>query len=321
MSLLYPEPRRPRIVITPEMESAFHRVTLCHRGPGQMVAVVGPAGAGKTTAMRLLSRQMEEDCAASVPNAWRTSYYVSADLTNAHRVTLERHVLAQMLSDGLGLSVEKDLRRSRPEDLRQKILLALRQRNVQMVFIDEAGLIPSLGLNALANLVNAAEVSFGWPLTIVLVGMNNLPLTIRELPQVERRVADTIFFQPYGPEDALVALAQIEQYFASLELATEEGRAVMEFLTSPEVSSGGMLGIMIHLVLRTTDHCQRDGRPFCLRELRMVHHLSARDRNRAIEQAKNGWRSRLPEQGKGKNGGRTKPADDGEAKRASGGAQ
>ena len=294
MSLLYPAPRQSRIVVTPEMESAFHRVAVCHSGPGQMVAVVGPSGAGKTTSLRLLSRQIDEDCAANVQNAWRTLYYVTADLTNAHRTTLERHVLAQMLSDGFGLSVEKDLRRSRPEDLRQKILLAARQRNVQMVFIDEAGLIPSLGLNALANLVNAAEVNFQWPLTIVLVGMNNLPLTIRELPQVERRVVDTIFFQPYGPEEALEALAQIEPFFESLDLGTEDGQAVMEFLTSPEVSSGGMLGIMIQLVQRTADLCQRDGRPFCLRELRMVHHLSARDRNRAVEQAKNGWRTQAP---------------------------
>jgi type II secretory pathway predicted ATPase ExeA len=294
MALLYPAPRQSRIVVTPEMESAFSRVALCHSGPGQMVAVVGPSGAGKTTSMRLLSRQIEEDCDAKVQNAWRTLYYVTADLINAHRTTLERHVLAQMLSDGLGLSVDKDLRRSRPEDLRHKILLALRQRNVQMVFIDEAGLIPALGLNALANLVNTAEVSFQWPLTIVLVGMNNLPITIRELPQVERRVIDTIFFQPYGAEEALEALAQIEPFFESLNHATEDGRIMMEFLTSPEVSSGGMLGIMIQLVQRTSDICQRDGRPFSLRELRMVHHLSARDRNRAVEQAQNGWRTQAP---------------------------
>lgn len=291
MSLLYPAPRHSRVVVTPEMESAFHRVAVCHSGPGQMVAVVGPSGAGKTTSMRLLSRQIDEDCAANVPNAWRTLYYVTADLTNAHRTTIERHVLAQLLSDGFGLSVEKDLRRSRPEDLRQKILLAARQRNVQMVFIDEAGLIPSPGLNALANLVNAAEVKFQWPLTIVLVGMNNLPITIRELPQVDRRVVDTIFFQPYGPEEALEALAQIEPFFETVDLGTDDGLAVMQFLTSPEVSSGGMLGVMIQLVQRTADLCQRDGRPFSLRELRMVHQLSARDRNRAMEQAKNGWRT------------------------------
>lgn len=294
MSLLYPAPRQTRIVVTPEIESAFQRVSVCHSGPGQMVAIVGPSGAGKTTSMRLLSRQIDEDCAANVPDAWRALYYVTADLSNAHRTTLERHVLAQMLSDGFGLSVEKDLRRSRPEDLRQKILLAARQRNVQMVFIDEAGLIPSLGLNALANLVNAAEVNFEWKLTIVLVGMNNLPLTIRELPQVERRVVDTILFQPYGPEEALEALAQIEPFFESLDLGTEDGKAVIEFMTSPEVSSGGMLGIMIQLVQRTGDLCRRDGRPFCLRELRMVHQLSARDRNRAVEQAQNGWRTVAP---------------------------
>jgi type II secretory pathway predicted ATPase ExeA len=293
MSLLYHATRTSSVIVTSEMEIAFQRVNLVHRGGSQMVAVVGPAGTGKTTSMRLLAQRIDEDAVANVANAWRTIYYASDDLRLTHKVTLERHVFAQLLTDGLVLSVDKDLRRNRPEDLRQKILIALRQRNIQMIFIDEAGQIPALGLNALANLVNAAELA-DWPLTIVLIGMDELPLEIAKFGQVERRVEDTILYQPYGPVEALEALAQVEPFFAALDLASEEGQTVMEFMTSPEVSCGGALGRMIKLVRRTAEQCRRDGTVFCFRELRMTHQLSARDQQRAVESARNGWRTGSP---------------------------
>lgn len=284
-----------RVVITPEMEIAFQRIKRVHRqGPCQMAAVVGPSRAGKTTSMLLLADDLNTRCDANEPEACRAIYYVAADYKADRRATLERHVLAQVLSDGLDISVASDVRRLRPEDLRKKILLACRQRNIEIVFIDEAGQIPAEGLAALANLMNTAQVMFQRRLTIVLIGMDDLPLAIGEQPQVSKRVIDTIMFRPYGPAMAREILAQVEPFFDTLDLETEDGRRVMEFMTSKEVSDGGVLGMMIQLVRKTSEQCRDHGTEFSLRELRMAHLEAARDRNRAIDSAKNGW-APLPE--------------------------
>lgn len=279
-----------RVVVTDTIELAASRIMICHQTRGQFAVMAGRSGAGKTTAATYICSSLTEDCDKKEPHSFRAKHYVSSDMRAVRADVIERRLLAEFLGKALDISVPVDSRRQSPAMLSSQILVALQQRNIQMVFIDEAGLIPSLGLNVLANLLNEAGTRYGFPLTIVLVGMNDLPLTVGELPQVERRVLDTICFEPYNAAEALVVLREVDPYFIDLQSRPAEHDEVMEFLMSPEVSDGGMLGQMIQLVERASKYAKVQGRPLSITALRTAHLIKAKDAERAAMDARQGYR-------------------------------
>jgi Cdc6-like AAA superfamily ATPase len=279
-----------RIVVTDTIELAASRILIVHEMRGQFALMAGRSGAGKTTAATHICSALTEDCDNKAPNAFRARQYVSSDMRAVRADMIERRLLAEFLGKALDISVPVDSRRQSPAMLSSQILVALKQRNIQMVFIDEAGLVPSLGLNVLANLMNEACLKHHFPLTIVLVGMNDLPLTAYELPQVRRRIGDTICFEPYTAADALVVLREVDPYFSSLQTRPAEHDEVMEFLMSPEVSDGGMLGQMIQLVERASKFAKVQGHTPSITALRTAHLIKAKDAQRAATDARQGYR-------------------------------
>ena len=279
-----------RIVVTDTIELAASRIMICHQTRGQFAVMAGRSGAGKTTAATYICSALTADCDKKEPHSFRATHYVSSDMRTVRTDMIERKLLAEVLGKALDISVPVDSRRQSPAMLSSQLLVALQQRNIQMVFIDEAGLIPSLGLNVLANLLNEADTKYDFPLTIVLVGMNDLPLTVRELPQVQRRVADTVCFEPYNAADALVVLREVDSYFSELPSRPAEHDEVMEFLMSPEVSDGGMLGQMIQLVERASKYAKVQGQNLSITALRTAHLIKAKDAERAAIDARQGYR-------------------------------
>jgi DNA transposition AAA+ family ATPase len=92
----------------------------------------------------------------------------------------------------------------------------LRKIGCQMIFVDEAG---RLSLNALDALVLVSDTAriMKWPLTIVIIGMDDLPVKIKLNERIYSRVHQKVCFEPYKPHETWDLLAALDPYFAGLD--------------------------------------------------------------------------------------------------------
>lgn len=266
------------VVETGMMRYTSNIVANVHSTRGQFVVVTGTSGVGKTTTAQRIRDDINAAFAQDPDNvdAYGARYYSTTD----HRVSKrkdvsllgQRRLLAEFAQEVLQLAVPTDIRTLDIAKWMNCIILGLRQQAIQIVFIDEAGYLPPAALDCLAALVNkAASTEYQHPLTIVLLGMHDLPGNVRALPNLERRVADWVSFEPCGEEEVQQVLAPLNPFFAELDLSSEDGQSVMTFLRSAEVSGGGMLGLIVPLAERAVAHARHRKVPMSLLQLRVAH--------------------------------------------------
>ena len=292
---------RPRptktIIETGMMRYTSNAVALAHSARGQFVVVTGTSGVGKTTTAEQITAQInaayEDD--PDHPDAYRARYYIATD----HRVQqrkvgtalLQRRVLAEFASQVLHLAVPSDVRAINIEKWMDTIVLGLRQQAVQMVFVDEAGYLPPAALDCLATLANkAASKDFSHPVTFVLVGMHDLPANIQSLVNLPRRIANWVTFEPCDAAEVQQVLAPLDPFFAALDLGTQAGQEIMEFLRSPEVSGGGLIGLIVPLVERAVAHARVRNVPMDLLQLRVAHASKVLGRTQSEAAMQRGWK-------------------------------
>jgi hypothetical protein len=289
MLLKFPIPGESETVVTPIITQTLNRLLAVHKRRGQMAVITGKSGAGKSTAAEHIEDEVSAGFKAGVEDAFDAKYYVATDMLNSSGDLLQRRFLAEFATQVLNLVVPKDLRTIDVPSLMKAIALGLRLSNVQLVFIDEAGHIPPAGLDHLATLINTVTTAEKHPLTVALVGMHDLPTNVLSLPQVARRVAEFIYFEPYDELTALMVLRTVHDYFVTLDVATAEGRDVMEFLLSQEVSEGGLIGLIVPLVERAVVAAKHMNLPFGLRALRVAHSIKNVDATRGRADMKRRW--------------------------------
>ncbi len=288
--IVFPRLRAPDVVLTPKMLQAQDRILHAHKPRGQMVVLTGDAGAGKTTAALHIANSINQGHEDGVEDSFAAAYFVSSDLRQRMKVgLLQRRLLSEFAKMVLRLSMPRDLRSLDVPGLLTSIAAGLRLANTQVVFIDEAGHIPPEGLDHLVTLINTVATRERHPLTVVLVGMDDLPINVDVMPQVQRRVVDRVFFEPYDTKTALFVLRMAHPFFETVDPETVAGSEVMEFLLSGTVSHGGLIGYMLPLVERAESMAVEMKIPFGIRALRLVHAISEQDAKLGRDRTKRAW--------------------------------
>lgn len=290
----FPERTAPIVALTPKMLDAQDRLFAVHKPRGQFLVLTGPAGAGKTVAALHLADRINTAHAGGALNSFAAAYYVASDWRKpTNSLMLQRMVFLEFAQQVLRLTVPKDTRSVNLPVLKDSIAAGLRLRNIQTVFIDEAGHIPPSGLDHLLALINNVATGERHPLTIVLVGMDDLPLNTQVLPQVSRRVT-TVYFTPYDAATVLPILQVVHPFFKTVNLKTTEGAELMEFLLSPSVSRGGLIGYIVPLVEQAAAMAPAMSMPFGLRLLRVAHATAVNASTTAQAAAKRAWADTVP---------------------------
>jgi len=119
-----------------------------------------------------------------------------------------------------------------------------------------------------------------WPLTLVLIGMDDLPVKVNSKSQIKGRISEWCYFVEYGFEDTWNLLAELHPHFAGLDKNNEEHREQIEFLRT---TYGGFPGLLISFIVRMEYRLRDHKNLIDLRFLRAVHLLTARDMQRSIE--------------------------------------
>lgn len=281
----------PSLVIETEiMRYAAEHTRAAHAARGQFVEWTGRSRAGKTTTVHWLANQLNAAYEAGEPDAYRVGVFEAAPIGQCKATDQHKQAVKSIYENTLGRRMDDATYRGDVGQMVQMVVYELRAAGYQMVMVDEAGRWAPHALEGAAHVVNAAgNLSPPWPLTLVLVGMHELPLNLRVLPQVENRVQDTVYFRTYTREQAQTFLQALHPFFAALDFETAEGAKVLDYILGRGVTAG-LPGLIVTLVERADALCRIRGVPMSFLMLQAAHLLKAQDALDAVGDALNGFR-------------------------------
>lgn len=268
-------------IVTGAMRAARKRTFAVH-SESPLVVWSGRHRIGKSTTAQWLEETINEECAKK-PNdaaAFRALHYQVGEIPNvpiAAKLAIRGLISATVGPPDRGVYLQ-----SSPDDLARLAVAGLRRLNIRMVFIDEAGL---LSLRAIGGLVQVRDLAKKkeWPLTLVLIGMDDLPIKLQQRPQIFGRVHDWISFDPYTLDETAELLAKIHPVFADLDPEDEVLRWIHEQFE-------GVPGEMVPFVRRVAAHLA--GRVLSVSLLKAVDSIMIRDRKQMTSDSKKWSRAR-----------------------------
>ena len=223
----FPKPAKEAVVETGMMRSAIRRTLAVHH-LGGFCAWSGRAGMGKTTAGQHMVKLIGDAYDPNNPRAFRAVHYEASAFKDWSKREAKRGI--RSLYYGVGCKLDEGMYRAYlPEELAADLVHFLKKTNVQLIFTDEAG---CLSLEAIRGLVTVSDTArlMGWTLTIVLIGMDDLPTKLNGNPQVERRVYEWCYFKPCTLEETHKLLAALHPYFAGLNLKDKSHRKQISYI-------------------------------------------------------------------------------------------
>jgi hypothetical protein len=263
------------------MREIIRRTLEAHADPG-LVVWTGPSRNGKTTTARFLAARVSADADAQVDGAFRGRHM---EIAGGGRYASQKWGIKHLYWEFAGKVAERVFQKETPRSLALHVVDALRKRRVQMVFVDEAGYLSTEELQGMVLVLDVAREE-GWPLTIVLIGMNDLPIKVNNCPQIDGRVVSWSYFEPYGLEDTLDFLANLNSEFAKLSLRVPAHREIVEFIKD---EFGGILGRIVQFLRRLSSRREDDpDDPFDLLLMRAVALGMKRERDRSISASRSG---------------------------------
>lgn len=293
MTITFPQRATRAPVKTPMVRAATRQLLAAHTNKGGFVVFTGAAGVGKTTAASIISSEVNAayDSHNGDGTPFRARRFEVTNYRTRRGDSLQRDLIAEIGRKVAGVNLPVDVRRMRLSDAIDSLVEKLVMDDIELVFVDEAGRLPPDGLDAIAAVINRAAEEREHRLTIVLVGMDDLPSTIRSRPQILRRVVETVVFEPCEPRDIIAVLSSLHPYFNSVDLDSPDGKALAEFLVSPKVSGGGLFGYLIPLVERAVEHYGGEDAELNVKRLQAVSDVSRLAEGKALTASKRGWRT------------------------------
>ena len=237
-------PDAERIVETALMRSAIRFALGSHGRIAGFHVWSGLAGMGKSTAARYAVQQCETGTVCGVPVDFRAEYVLAPEISRSSSSAFDDPLWA-LYSHFVRHAPRRSTDKSR---LAIELATYFQSTRTAFLFIDEAGQMNHprafAGLTHLLN--TAATLTPRWMMSIVLVGMNNLPALVTREPQVESRILNWFAFKAYTEtHDVYRLLATSFPEVAALDAAAAATHATMQALMKV---SGGSLRGMVGLV-------------------------------------------------------------------------
>lgn len=295
--LQFPQRAQQRIVVeTEQMRRAASRTLAVHVGSA-LVVWHGRSRHGKTTTAHWFAEQINEQYDPDNPDAFRIVHYEVGEVPtwagNKQKKGIKSlyHAIVGRLDEGT-------YRHLPPEELARQLVHGCRRKAVQMVLIDEAG---TLSLDAIRGMVLVRDTAelMGWTLTLVFIGMDDLPTKMVQVPQIEKRIHEWIYFDPYTLDETWALLEKLHPHFASLDARKEAHREQVEYIHQ---QYGGVPGEIVPYIRRLDHRLKEYQGEVDLTLLQAVHLLTQRDKDSAIEDARLKYQGKAPDAAKVKAG-------------------
>lgn len=271
----FPERSEQELIVTGMMKQAERRTLDVHSN-SPIVVWSGRSRIGKTTTAEWMTSRIADAFDVDNADAFKAKHYEVGEIPEwvyqpgKKAIRGLHHATIGRLDEGL-------YRSSTPEDLAELTVRGFKRRHVELVFVDEAGL---LSLDAIRGLVLVQDraVKEGHTLGIVLIGMDDLPHKVEANPQVEGRVQEWVFFEGYEDGEIMNLLQELHPPYRDRSLSDKEIQEHVAFLADTQERLPGRIVSFIHrLKTRLDDESQIPD----LKLMRAVHLLTERDREAA----------------------------------------
>lgn len=233
----FPVPKDTEIIETGFMREVINRTLAVH--PGNSVWY-GESRIGKTTTAKHLVKLITDSYDPANPYSFRAIHF-EAGAISSWSGNEQKRGLKSLYNSVLG-RIDEGLYRTDPtETIAGNLVHGLMRKNIQLVFIDEAG---NLSLDAIRGILMTydAAKNLGYNLSFVFVGMDDLPVKVTKLPQVNGRMHEWCYFEPYSVNEVATVLAELHPHFADVNLEKAEESETVNCIYE---LCGGYLGLIV----------------------------------------------------------------------------
>jgi hypothetical protein len=278
MTLIIP-PVKPKVIhLTDQMSEIINR-TLAVTASGGLCVWCGRSRIGKTTTALYLKDEVERRLASDDLNAFRVGYYAAGPISKKAS-NPDRLGIVGLYEGVFGLAVDRGVALKSSEYLTDMAIDALINRKIRLIAVDEAGKLPPEAIRGMTQVWDKAQ-SLEWPLTILFIGMDELPKNIRRYPQVRNRVVEWCYFKEYTFEETWDLLRKFHPYFAALDPLKPGHRAMVEFIFE---TYGGVPGLILPFVHTFDRRIQGYSKTVDVKFLRVIH-LATAEEERMIRES------------------------------------
>jgi Cdc6-like AAA superfamily ATPase len=274
----FPVPVEETVVETDFMREIMNRTMVVH--PGNSLWY-GESRVGKTTTARHIVQTVNQAFDPYNPYAFRAVHYEVGGIEQWSG-NEQKKGLKSLYNAALG-RIDEGLYRSDPvETIVEQLIFGLKRKNIQQVFVDEAG---NLSLEAIRGILMAYDSAKNHehPLSIIFVGMDDLPTKVMKLPQVKGRIHEWCYFEPYSLDQVTDLLAKLNSHFADLELNKTK---LLEQVECIYEMCGGYPGLIIPFLRKLERYQKIDSEEITTVYLRAIHLRTTIDRDSAINKSR-----------------------------------
>jgi hypothetical protein len=174
------------------------------------------------------------------------------------------------------------------ESLAAQLVYGLQRKNIQVILIDEAG---TLSLEAIRGMVLVGNVAknMGYPLSLVFIGMDDLPTKVQHLPQVEKRFVEWCYFEAYTLEDTGNFLAKLHPHFKDFDLDDPKQREQVECIYE---MCGGFPGLIMPFLKKLIHDQNQAPEEINVTYLRSIHLRTVFDKEQSVNKSLQMYRGR-----------------------------
>ena len=277
---VFPARRAHARMVSSAMREAQQRTVQVLNDSG-LVVWTGPSRQGKTTTATWMRDEINQAYGPDNPDAFKAHYYEVGEIPDTFQDGGKKAIRG-MYHSSLGRLDEGTYRGLMPEQLAAQLVHGLALRNIELVFVDEAGL---LSLKAIRGLVLVRDTAHnaGQRLTIVFIGMDDLPEKLNIDEQVKNRVQEWVFFDEFTLEETSELMCLLHPPFAEKSLKDEGTRECVEWVHE---KCSGRPGLVVALIQKAVPLAEQEGTELNLTLIRAARLLTQRDRKAALDRGR-----------------------------------
>lgn len=269
----------PKEIIVPTdlMREVVNRTSAIHPG---IALWYGDSRLGKSTTARYMVEKIAEAYEASNPHAFRAVHYEVGEIAG-WTGNEQKKGIKSLYYATVGRIDEGVYRHDPAESLAAQLVLGLRRKNIRMICVDEAG---TLSLEAIRGMILVSDTAqnLNYPLSLVLIGMDDLPTKVRHLPQVENRIDEWCFFEAYGLAETGRLLSHLHPHFEGLDYNDPEQFAQVECVYE---MFGGFPGLIVPFLKKLERYQQLEPEEITVTYLRILRLRTFFDKEQSINKS------------------------------------
>lgn len=284
LKIMFPKRRQKKIVVTDTMIEIVNRTfvvhTLC-----PLVVWSGQSRLGKTTTGCWMVDQLNQQFDENDPDAFRAVYYEVGEIKVYSGNEMKKGIRS-LYQGALHSQLDEGFYRNNPPEAIAELLVhGLRRKRIQLIVVDEAGCLSLDAIRGMTLVRDVAE-SQGYTLTIVFVGMDDLPQKMNILPQIRYRVKEWCNFSQYTLDETWALLKELHPYFASLDGSKAAHREQIEVVHELCL---GLPGLIVPFVQKFDYRLTNLKGEVDVRFLRAVYELTNKSMMAALKEAKDNY--------------------------------